>query len=103
MADFGKILSRVQLGRRRSSNVTKIIVTASIVLSMMALIALRVSMNDLQNRTEKLTGRAAALEQANRDLESHIANLGTVKSVVEIAEEELGLVQPDTVIFKPES
>ena len=60
-------------------------------------------MNDLQNRTEKLYNRAAALEQENSSLENKIANLGTVQSVMEIAKEELGLVQPDTVIFVPAS
>ena len=103
MKKLATILSRTQFGRRRSSNATKLVVAVSIVLCMVALITLRLSMNDLQNRTEKLYNRAAALEQENSSLENKIANLGTVQSVMEIAKEELGLVQPDTVIFVPAS
>ncbi len=103
MKKLATILSRIQFGRRRSSNATKLVVAVSIVLCMVALITLRLSMNDLQNRTEKLYNRAAALEQENSSLENKIANLGTVQSVMEIAKEELGLVQPDTVIFVPAS
>ncbi len=103
MKKLATILSRIQFGRRRSSNATKLVVAVSIVLCMVALITLRLSMNDLQNRTEKLYNRAAALEQENSSLENKIANLGTVQNVMEIAKEELGLVQPDTVIFVPAS
>lgn len=103
MKKLATILSRIQFGRRRSSNATKLVVAVSIVLCMVALITLRLSMNDLQNRTEKLYNRAAALDQENSSLENKIANLGTVQSVMEIAKEELGLVQPDTVIFVPAS
>ena len=103
MKKLATILSRIQFGRRRSSNATKLVVAVSIVLCMVALITLRLSMNDLQNRTEKLYNRAAALEQENSSLENKSANLGTVQSVMEIAKEELGLVQPDTVIFVPAS
>lgn len=103
MKKLATILSRIQFGRRRSSNATKLVVAVSIVLCMVALITLRLSMNDLQNRTEKLYNRAAALEQENSSLENKIANLGTVQSVMEIAKEELGLVQPDTIIFVPAS
>ena len=103
MKKLATMLSRIQFGRRRSSNATKLVVAVSIVLCMVALITLRLSMNDLQNRTEKLYNRAAALEQENSSLENKIANLGTVQSVMEIAKEELGLVQPDTVIFVPAS
>ena len=103
MKKLATILSRIQFGRRRSSNATKPGVAVYIVLCMVALITLRLSMNDLQNRTEKLYNRAAVLEQENSSLENKIANLGTVQSVMEIAKEELGLVQPDTVIFVPAS
>lgn len=103
MKKLATIPSRIQFGRRRSSNATKLVVAVSIVLCMVALITLRLSMNDLQNRTEKLYNRAAVLEQENSSLENKIANLGTVQSVMEIAKEELGLVQPDTVIFVPAS
>ena len=44
---------------------------------------------------------AAALEQENADLQEDIEALGSAQSVQEIAKESLGLVDPDTVIIKP--
>ena len=35
------------------------------------------------------------------DLEGKIQDLGSVQSVYDIAQEELGLVNPDTVVFQP--
>ena len=46
---------------------------------------------------------AAALEQENADLQEDIEALGSAQSVQEIAKESLGLVDPDTVIIKPNS
>ena len=42
------------------------------------------------------------LESANEELTEKIDELGSVKSVVEIAEEELGLVQPNAVVIQTE-
>ena len=44
-----------------------------------------------------------ALEQENKDLETKISILGSVQSVEQIAQEELGLVSPDTIIINPNS
>ena len=103
MAQNKNIFSRIRFTYRRSSNATKEVVILTLVLCMGALAALRLSMNDLENRTEDLRDRAAILEEENSELEEDISQLGSVQSVVEIAEEELGLVQPGTVIFRPES
>ena len=103
MAKLKEIFSRIQLTYRRSGNLTKVVVIITIVLSMGALTALRLSMNDLENRTADLRTTAANLEQANIDLQEDIDQLGSLQSIVEIAEDELGLVQPGTVIFQPES
>jgi cell division protein FtsB len=42
-----------------------------------------------------------ALEQAQQDLQNRIDDLGTDEAVRQIAQEELGLVDPDTVIIIP--
>ena len=42
------------------------------------------------------------LEEENRELDQKIDELGTTKSIVEIAEEELGLVQPGAVVIETE-
>lgn len=103
MAQLEKIFSRIQLVYRRSQTATKVMVILALVLAMGSLITLRLTMNDLQNKTENLRSEAAALEYENSELEADIAQLGSVQSVVEIAEEELGLVQPGTIIFQPNS
>ena len=102
MAKLKEIFSRIQLTYQRSSNLTKMVVIVTIVLSLAALTALRLSMNALHSRTEDLRATAASLEEANSDLQEDIEQLGSLQSIVEIAEDELGLVQPGTVIFQPE-
>lgn len=103
MAKIKKYFSRIQLTYQRSGNATKIVVIVAIVLCMGALITLRLSMRDLENRTGALRQAAAELVEENENLREDIDQLGSIQSVVEIAEDELGLVQPGTVIIKPES
>ena len=100
MAQIKEILSRIRLTYRRTSNLTKIVVTVAILLCMATLISLRLSTNTLIHRTEDLRQKAGVLEEDNRDLEENISDLGTNKSVVEIAEEELGMVQPGAIAIE---
>ena len=102
MAEIKEFLSRIRLVYRRTNNLTKIAIALAIVLCMGTLFALRTSMTALQNRTEDLRQKAGMLEEDNRDLEQKISELGTSKSTVEIAEEELGLVQPGAVAIETE-
>ena len=100
MAELKEFLSRIKFVYRRSSNITKVIVTVAILLSMTTLIALRLSTTALENRTEDLRNKAGMLEEANSELEQKIDELGSNKSIVEIAEEELDLVQPNAVAIQ---
>ena len=102
MAKIKEFLSRIRLTYRRTNNVTKIAVAAAIVACMVTLTVLGISIRTLKNRTEDLRQKAGVLEEANRELTEKIGNLGTDKSTVEIAEEELGLVQPDAVFYETE-
>jgi len=102
MAELKEFLSRIKFVYRRSSNITKVIVTVAILLSMTTLIALRLSTTALENRTEDLRNKAGMLEEANSELEQKIDELGSNKSIVEIAEEELDLVQPNAVAIQTE-
>ena len=90
--------SRFQILLRRSSPVTKIVAVVAIILSIAALIALRWTQNDITAQTQAMKSEAAQLESENEELQDKIDRLGSVSSVQEIAEEELGLVDPDTVI-----
>ena len=93
----------VRLVFQRSRTLTKIVVLVALVLSMAVLVTLAVKMNEARMSNEALTQQAAQLEQENADLEQKIDDLDTVQGIENIAKEELGLVDPDTVVFNPES
>ena len=103
MAKFEKIISRIQLVRQRSGKLTSIVIVTAIVLSMGALTVLHLSMNELKNRTEDLRDQAAQLEAENAELLEDIEQVDSIRGIVEIAREELGLVEPDAVFYQPES
>ena len=86
---------------RRSSILVKSVVLTTLVLSILALIVLRISIQSNQGQQADLQQQAAALEQENRALTKQIAELGTVESVKRIATLELGLVDPDSQFFTP--
>ena len=101
MARSKNPFSRIRLVYRRSSTLLKCVVLAAIVLSTVAILALRHSIRHAGAQVDDLRNQAAALEQENDRLDSYIAELGTVQSVKRIASEELGLVDPDTIFFTP--
>ena len=92
---------RIQLVFRPSSTLLKIVVIVLIVFSTAALIALSWVRQSIQMHTEDMRQEAMALEQRNDDLVDKIDMLGSVQSVEQIAQEELGMVKPDTVIINP--
>ena len=93
---------RRRLVVRSSSPALKIVMTVLIVFSMAALTALAWVRGSIRSQVEDLRQEAAALEQENRELQEKIDALGSVQSVQDIAREELGLVDPNTVVIQPE-
>ena len=79
----------------------KIAACLLILFSMAALLALRWVHNGIQAETQFLTDQAAAVQAENEDLTEKIGALGSVQSVKDIAQEELDLVDPDTVVIHP--
>lgn len=79
----------------------KIAACLLILFSMAALLALRWVHNGIQAETQVLTDQAAAVQAENEDLSEKIGALGSVQSVKDIAQEELDLVDPDTVVIHP--
>ena len=100
MDELRKLISRIKLVRMRTPNLVKIALTILIVVSMVVLIGLRIVTEDLRQQTEDLRDQAAALDLANDELDEKIGALDTIQSVIDIAKEELGLVEPGTVIFE---
>lgn len=81
----------------------KILLAALILVCAAALVALSVVQNRIDQQTQAALDHAAALEQENAELTEKNENLGSSSSIKEIAKEELGLVDPDTIILDPNS
>ena len=81
----------------------KFLLAALILVCVLALVALSVVQNRIQQQTQAALDQAAALEQENAELTEKKENLGSSSSIKEIAKEELGLVDPDTIILDPNS
>ena len=91
----------IQLEIRPSSPILKVVVIVLIVFSMAALLSLTWVRGSILKRTEEIRAEAAALEHENTLLTEKIGRLDSVESVREIAREELGLVDPNTVVLDP--
>ena len=81
----------------------KILLVLLILVSAAALVALGIVRARIESQTQAVLDHAAELEQENAELIDKINSLGSSSSIEEIAKEELGLVNPDTVIINPNS
>ena len=102
MAKMNTPPKNVKVEVRPASNILKIILILLILFSVVALVALRWVHNGILNQIEELKDEASGLEYANEMLDQKTEELGSVQSIQDIAREELGLVDPDTVIIDPE-
>ena len=92
----------VKVEVRPASNILKILLILLILFSIVALISLRWVHTGILNQIDALKEEASGLEYANEVLEQKTEELGSVQSIQDIAKEELGLVDPNTVIIDPE-
>lgn len=88
---------------RRGSLALKLAVLAVVVLSIAALLLVWLYKQDAQREYEKLRQQAVEYEQANSRLRQAMDKLGTIGGIAYIAKEQLGLVDPDTIIIEPEN
>ena len=102
MQNLLKSLRRVKLVFCRSHPMIKVVALCTVVLSILALLGLQGAITASRENTAALMEQADALEQKNQDLEQFIDELGTVQGIERIAEDELGLVDPDTIIIEPQ-
>ena len=100
MKNIRSFLSRFQLQYRRTSTLNKVVIAAAVVLSSLTLLSLRLVRVEAKETLADLRQQAAILDQRNDELRRDIDELGTADSVRKIAQEELGLVDPDTIIFE---
>ena len=103
MAEKKNPLKHAKVVIRQSPAALKIVLIVLILFFMVTLAALRWVHTGILEETENLRDEASALEHANTELVEKTGELGSVKSVEDIAREELGLVDPDTVIIDPQS
>ena len=102
MANKSAPRKKVKVEIRPTSNILKIILLLLILTSIVALIALRWVHNGILTEIADLKEEASGLEYANEELEKKTEELGSVQSIQDIAKEELGLVDPDTILIDPE-
>ena len=102
MANKNTPPKKVKVEVRPASNILKIILILLILFSIVALIALRWVHTGIRNQIDELKDEASGLEYANEVLEQKTEELGSVQSIQDIAKEELGLVDPDTILIDPE-
>ena len=94
---------KIRLVFRRGSLALKIAVLAVVVLSMASLLLVWLYKQDAKKQYEKLRDQAVTLEVENSRLHEAIEDLGTLRGIAKIAREQLGLVDPDTIIIEPEN
>lgn len=93
---------KVQLTFQKASPLVNTVIAAAIGLSAVALISLRLAQWEAEKTTRNLLNRAEDLRRENARLQEMVDDLGTVSSIRRIAAEELGLVDPNTIIFDSE-
>ena len=79
----------------------KILVLIMVIACIAALLMLTLAILDARREVEALRQQAADLQIENNQLQQDIEQLGTVQSIIKIAMEKLGLIQPDAIIIKP--
>lgn len=102
MANIIEYLKRIKPVCRRSSNRMKVFVIVIIILGITGLFVMRSALHQISTDNQALENQITALEQENEDLADKIRIQGTKEAVIQIAQELLGLVTPDTVIVQPQ-
>ena len=95
-------LGTIKFKYRRSSKIIKIVVLTTVALSIVVLLMLSVAIDTTREDTEKLRQEAIGLEQEQSRLELYIQELGTIRGIIRLAQEKLGLIEPGSVIIQPE-
>ena len=88
---------------KRSSRLTKLVIVAAVVVSVLALLVLRSATLDAQKKADAWRAEAQKQEQEQSRLEELLGNLGSIEGIKDIAENLLGLTDPDTVVIQPEN
>ena len=98
--------STIKIGNTRvvfknSTMLLKILILTLLVFSMLALAALSWVRIRIQTQTQDLQSQIAQESGINRQLSDRLEDMTSDEAVQEIAEQELGLVKPNTVLITP--
>ena len=97
------IARQFKLVVKRSSRTTKVAVCVAVLLSAVTILALHAATLNARTETEAWRAKAQQLEQEKQQLEEKIENLGTLEGIKDIAQDELDMADPDSIIIQPEN
>ena len=101
MAKFNLPFRDIKVEYARSHPLTKVVVIALTLVCMAALITLAWRGNQLRREIVELRQEAEILAAENAELKEKLDDLGSLAGVENIAQEELDMVDPDTIIIDP--
>lgn len=93
-------IGKVQLIFLKGSRRVLIPLALVLLLTAAALGTLALVENHMVRQTEELRAQASQVEYENELLKQYTQELGSVKGVERIAQEELGMVSPDTILIE---
>ncbi len=93
----------IQFQLKRTVPTVKILLAVLIVLSCSALLAVHWVHSGIQAETEKLRQEAARVEFANEKLSQRNQTPDSIDNIRQIAQEQLGLVDPRAIAIEPNS
>lgn len=93
----------IQVVVRPGPRKLKIVLILLILASLITLAALGTVLRGIESQIQAALDQAAELEHENAELEDKTDNIDSSSVIRDIAQEELGLVDPDTVIIEPNS
>jgi len=86
-------------GRRRRARLLVVVLSASVVIGLLAIVALHALLSQNQLRLDDLDARAAAAQARYERLRLEVAELESPSRIVAAAQERLGMVTPPTVTY----
>ena len=103
MSEWKNPLRNIKVVLQPGSPKLRRAVTLLIVCAILAVAALVLVSRQIHSGTAELLDAAAELEGEITEMQDRIDNAGTPQVIEKIAREELGLVDPNTVIINPDS
>lgn len=92
---------RIRVVFSQSTPLLKVLVALLLTFSLMALGALTWVKLSVQQQTEDLRAESVAIARENQKLEKRLEDPDSNNTIREIAQEELGLADPSTLIIQP--